>query len=126
MLNFAERLAPDLYLVDAATQAAITAASWAVAIGFLALLVQILVRRRVSWIALLVGGAATALVMSIGTGLAWSYLSSTADRGISGVAGGVILVLVWIYYVAQMFIGGAELTKVLDRRILPSEPENGA
>jgi len=126
VLSFAERLAPDLYLVDAATQAAITAGSWAVAVGFLALLVQILVRKRVSWIALFVGGTVTALVMNIGTGLAWSYLSSTADRGITGVAGGVILVLIWIYYVAQMFIGGAELTKVLDRRIRPDEQENSA
>ena len=126
VLSAAQRLAPDLYLVDAATHAAITAALWALGIAFLAVLIQILVRERVAWRALLVGGTVTAVTLNIGTGVLWTYLETTGDSGVTGLAGGIILVLVWIYYVAQMFIAGAELTKVLGWRLRPPSPEPAA
>lgn len=122
VLGIADRIAPDAYLLEVATSAAITGASWALGVTFLAVLIQLLVRDRVSWIALFVGSAITAALLNIGTGLLWTYLQTTGSRGIAGIAGGILLVLVWIYYLAQIFLGGAELIKVLDWRINPPGP----
>jgi membrane protein len=118
LLGVAERLTPgDQVLLDAATHAAVTAALWALGIGFLAVLTQILVRRRISWLALLIGGTVTAITLNIGTGLVWTYLQTSSGRSAAGLAGGIILVLIWMYYVAQMFIAGSVLTRVLDMRM---------
>jgi membrane protein len=121
VLGVASRIAPDTYVVETATQAVINVAIWALAVGFLAVLVQVLVRDRISWTALFIGAAITAVVLSIGTDIAWSFVQASANKSLTGVASGIILGLVWIYYIAQMFIAGAEFTKVLDRRLSPAQ-----
>ena len=91
VLGVASRLAPDLYLLDAATGALVTTASWGPGHRLPDSAHQVLVQRSVSWIALLIGGTVTAIVMNIGTGLVWTYLQTTGDRSVAGVAGGIIL-----------------------------------
>ncbi len=38
------------------------------------------------------------------------------STSLSGAAGGVLLALVWLYYVSQMILVGAHFTRVLDER----------
>ena len=40
----------------------------------------------------------------------------TAQPSVSGVSGGVVVILTWFYYLAQIVIAGAELLKTLEQR----------
>ena len=54
----------------------------------------------------------TAVLFTIGKSLIGWYLGSSAIASSYGAAGGLILLLFWIYYSAQIFLFGAEFTKV--------------
>ena len=58
----------------------------------------------------------TALLFSIGKFLIGMYIGNSAMASTYGAAGSVILVLVWVYYSAQIFLLGAEFTKVYAHR----------
>jgi membrane protein len=59
-----------------------------------------------------VGGVVTALLFIIGKQLIALYVSKTDLASAYGAAGSLIVVLVWVYYSAQVFFLGAEFTKV--------------
>jgi membrane protein len=58
-----------------------------------------------------IGGIATSLLFSIGKYLIGLYIGSSAIASSYGAAGALAVVLVWIYYSAQIFLFGAEFTK---------------
>jgi len=60
----------------------------------------------------LIGAAVTALLFTIGKLLISLYLGSSSVASSYGAAGSFIIVLLWIYYSAQIFLLGAEFTKV--------------
>lgn len=91
-------------------------ASLALVTGAIAVLFRVLPRSEVEWRHALVGGVLTALLLSAGTWVISAYLERFAARSVTGAAGGVLLVLLWIYYEAQILLVGAELTKVLGWR----------
>jgi membrane protein len=111
-----ERVAPDVAVVSSLQELIGLVTSWALVIGVLALLFRYLTDVRVPWLAVLVGGAATAGVLAIGTVLVGAYLRRYASSSLAGATGSVFLVLLWIYYVAQIVLVGAEFTRVLARR----------
>jgi membrane protein len=43
------------------------------------------------------------------------YLGRTGVASIYGAAGSLVLVLLWVYYCAQIFFVGAEFTEVYSR-----------
>lgn len=88
------------------------AASFTVLTSFLALVFKLLPRTHIAWKDVLVGGAATALMQSIGILLIGLYFSRVEFTSLYGVAGSVVAVLVWIYFSAQILLFGAELTWV--------------
>ena len=57
----------------------------------------------------------TAAVLAVGTMLVGAYLRRYASSSLAGATGSVFFVLLWIYYVAQIVLVGAELTRVLAR-----------
>jgi membrane protein len=59
-----------------------------------------------------VGAILTALLFNAGKFLIALYLARSAIASSYGAAGAVILLLLWIYWSAQIFLFGAELTKV--------------
>jgi len=65
-----------------------------------------------SWRDVLVGAVATAVLFNIGKFLIGLYLAHSAVASSYGAAGALIIVLLWIYYSAQIFLLGAEFTKV--------------
>ncbi len=71
---------------------------------------------RLAWRDVVVGAILTALLFNIGKALIALYLSHSAVASSYGAAGAVIILLLWIYYSAQIFLLGAELTKVYARR----------
>jgi len=66
----------------------------------------------VRWIPALVGGVVTAALFWIGEAvLAW-YLGDAARLSVYGVFGSLIVLLLWVYYSAQILLFGAEVTKI--------------
>jgi membrane protein len=59
------------------------------------------------------GALVTALLFNVGGMLLSMFLGKTAGSGsVYGTAGGVIALLLWVYYSAQVFLYGAELTRL--------------
>jgi len=65
-----------------------------------------------SWRDVLLGAVITAMLFNLGKFLIGLYLGHSAMASSYGAAGALIIVLMWIYYSAQIFLLGAELTKV--------------
>jgi membrane protein len=62
-----------------------------------------------------VGAAVTALLFTLGKSLIGLYLGRSAAASVYGAAGSFVVILLWIYYSAQVFFFGAEFTKVYSR-----------
>ena len=61
---------------------------------------------------MIVGAVATSLLFTIGNFLIGLYLGSSTVASSYGAAGGLIIGLLWVYHSAQIFLFGAEFTKV--------------
>jgi membrane protein len=64
----------------------------------------------------LIGAVVTALLFAIGKFLIGLYLVYSSVTSAYGAAGSLVVVLVWVYYSAQIFYFGAEFTKVYATR----------
>ncbi|MDB6111024.1 MAG: putative rane protein, partial [Pedosphaera sp.] len=82
-----------------------------------ALIYKILPDVRIRWRDVLVGAVVTALLFTIGKLLLGLYLGKTSVGSAYGVAGSLVLILVWIYYSAQIFLFGAEFTQAYANRL---------
>jgi membrane protein len=77
-----------------------------------ALIYKIIPRVHIRWHDVWVGAAVTALLFSVGKILIGLYLGKSDIAGGFGAAGSLVLVMVWVYYSAQIFLIGAEFTWV--------------
>lgn len=64
----------------------------------------------------LIGAALTALLLNGGKSLIGTYLGASGVTTPFGAAGSLALVLLWVYYAAQMLFLGASLTRVLSEQ----------
>ncbi|MEO8593888.1 MAG: YihY/virulence factor BrkB family protein [Candidatus Solibacter sp.] len=88
-----------------------------VGIAFLfALVLRYVPDARVEWRYLWVGASMSALFFTIGKALIGLYLGRAAVGSIYGAGGSIVVVTVWTYYSAQLFLFGAEFTWVYSRR----------
>ena len=78
----------------------------------------------ICWKDVWVGATITAVLMAVGRVLITVYVARSSLRSVYGAAGSLVIVLLWVYYSAQIFLFGAEFTQVYARRygsnILPS------
>lgn len=65
---------------------------------------------RIEWRDVWVGAAATAVMFALGKFLIGLYLGKASVGSAYGAAGSLVIVLVWVYYSAQIFFFGAEFT----------------
>ena len=72
---------------------------------------------KIAWRDVLVGAAITALLFKIGEYALGFYFERSDPTSAFGAAGSIILLLLWIYYSAQIIFLGAEFTEVYARRI---------
>jgi membrane protein len=77
---------------------------------------KILPDRPIAWRDVAIGAVVTAVLFTAGKSLIGWYLGSSAVASSYGAAGGLILLLLWVYYSAQIFLLGAEFTKVYATR----------
>jgi membrane protein len=96
-------------LVAEALNAAI---SFVVVTALFAMIYKILPRVRIGWRDVWIGAAVTALLFAIGKTLIGLYLGRSGVASGFGAAGSLIVLLVWMYYSAQIFLLGAEFTHV--------------
>jgi membrane protein len=99
------------------------AVNFLVSLGVLAALFSMLFKwfpdADVRWKAALKGGVATSLLFNIGKlAIGW-YIGSQGLESTYGAAASIVVLLIWVYYSAQIVLFGAEVTHVLG-----AEPSN--
>jgi membrane protein len=67
---------------------------------------------RLAWRDVWTGAFATAVLFSVGKFLIGLYLGHSVVASSYGAAGSIIVLLVWVYYSAQVILLGAEFTRV--------------
>jgi membrane protein len=65
---------------------------------------------RIGWRVVWFGGAATALLFTLGKELIGMYLGRDSIASVYGAAGSMIVILMWVYYSSIIFLYGAEVT----------------
>lgn len=88
------------------------AVSFAATTGAFALIYKYVPVVRIAWNDVWIGAFATALLFTVGKTLIGLYLGRASFGSAYGAAGSLIVVIVWVYYSAQIFIFGAEFTHV--------------
>ncbi len=78
---------------------------------FFAMMFKILPDTFVAWRDVWLGAAATALLFTLGKYLITLYIGSSNVASAYGAAGALVIVLVWVYYSAQILLFGAEFAK---------------
>lgn len=93
--------------------------------GLFALMFKVLPDARIAWSDVWIGALLTALLFTIGKFAIGLYLGKSDVGSAYGSAGSLVIMLVWIYYSAQILLFGAEFTQVyankLGTRIVPTE-----
>jgi membrane protein len=77
-----------------------------------ALIYKLIPRVRVAWRDVWIGAAVTALLFAVGKYLIGLYIGKSSVASAFGAAGSVVVMMVWVYYSAQIFLLGAEFTWV--------------
>lgn len=77
---------------------------------------KVLPNVRLKWSDVAIGAAVTSLLFTIGKFLIGLYLGRTTMASSYGAAGSFLMILVWVYYSAQVFFLGAEFTKIYTLR----------
>lgn len=86
--------------------------SFAAVTALFAMIYKILPRVRIGWRDVWTGAAVTALLFTVGKFLIGLYLGKSGVTSGFGAAGSVVVLLVWVYYSAQIFLLGAEFTAI--------------
>lgn len=113
-----------LPLPEAVLQLLNFAVSFAVITGLFALIFKVLPDAQVAWRDVWIGAALTSALFAIGKFALGLYLGKSNVGSAYGAAGSLVLVLLWVYYSAQIMLYGAEFTQVyanrLGERIVPA------
>jgi membrane protein len=97
---------------EALTHALDIVVSFGLVTVLFALIYKIIPRVHVSWHDVWIGAAVTSLLFAVGKFLIGLYLGKSALASSFGAAGSLVVVMVWVYYSAQIFLFGAEFTWV--------------
>ncbi len=77
-----------------------------------ALIFKLMPRVKIEWHDVWVGAAVTAALFTVGKFLISLYIGRSAVASSFGAAGSLAVVMIWVYYSAQIFLLGAEFTWV--------------
>jgi membrane protein len=96
-------------------QAINAAISMALVMLLFAAIYRILHDAKIEWHDVWVGATVTAVLFAAGKTVLALYLASAGLVTSYGAAGSLVVLLLWIYYSAQIFLFGAEFTEVYSR-----------
>jgi membrane protein len=96
--------------------------SFAIVTVLFAVIYRILPETRVTWRDVWLGALSGALLFTVGKFALSLYLTYSHIRTVFGAASSFVVVLIWIYYSAQIFLFGAEVCRVYatQRKNLPA------
>jgi membrane protein len=101
-------------------QLILAALNTVISVGLLSVLFaaiyKVLPDRHLEWGDVMVGAVVTAILFTVGKSLIGWYIGSSAVASSYGAAGALMVLLLWVYYSAQIFLLGAEFTKVYANR----------
>jgi membrane protein len=86
--------------------------SFGMTVLLFAMIYRYVPRESIPWGDVWIGATVTALLFTIGKHLIGVYLGKSSFNSAYGAAGSLIVLLLWIYYSAQIFLLGAEFTRV--------------
>ena len=89
--------------------------SFALLVAAFALIYKFVPRARIQWRDVWVGAAVTATLFVIGKWLIGLYLGKSSIASSFGAFASLVIVMVWVYYSAQIFLLGSEFTWVYAR-----------
>jgi membrane protein len=81
-----------------------------------AMIYKIMPRVPIDWRDVWIGAAVTSLLFIMGKYLIGAYIGHAAVTSSFGAAASLVIVLLWVYYSAQIFLFGAEFTWVYAHR----------
>ena len=81
-----------------------------------AMIYKVLPDIYIAWSDVLLGAAITSLLFSIGKLLIGLYLGKASFVSTYGAAGSLVVLILWVYYSAQIFFLGAEFTHTYAER----------
>jgi membrane protein len=89
-----------------------TLVSLAIAMLLFAMIFKLMPSAPIAWRDVWVGAVVTAVLFEIGKLLIGLYLGKSSITESFAAAGSLVVLLAWVYYAAQIFLLGAEFTKV--------------
>ena len=104
-----ENFALLLQLVNAVTGLVLTMALFA-------MIYKWMPRVKLAWRDVWMGAICTSILFIAGRTVIGFYIGTTAVGSSYGVAGALVVLLLWVYYSAQIFLYGAELTSLFAER----------
>jgi membrane protein len=104
------------YLPEAMLQIAGFLASFAVIAVLFAMMFKWLPDTPVAWRDVWLGAILTAALFEVGKFLIGLYIGKQGLESTYGAAASIVVLLIWVYYTAQLVLMGAEFTNVYARR----------
>jgi len=90
--------------------------NWAFSMAVITLVFAMIFRfvpkQTLPWKRLWPGSFATAVLFTIGKDLLGLYLGRASVTSAYGAAGSLVVLLIWVYYSSQLFLFGAEFTRI--------------
>jgi membrane protein len=82
----------------------------------IAIIFRVIPDKGISWTDVWLGATVTGLLFMLGKFGIGFYLSISNSGTVYGAAGSLIVLLIWVYYSTQIFLLGAEFTRVFSKR----------
>jgi len=86
--------------------------SFGITTALFAMIYKFIPRVHVAWRDVWIGAAFTAILFAVGKFLIGLYIGKSAVASTFGAAGSLVVLMLWVYYSAQIFLLGAEFTWV--------------
>jgi membrane protein len=104
------------WLSEFALQVANSLLSLIVITGLFAMIYKVLPDVSIEWRDVALGAVVTSVLFTAGKFLIGFYLGKSSFGSTYGAAGSLVVLLLWVYYSAQIFFFGAEFTQVFANR----------
>ncbi|HEU5021949.1 MAG TPA: YihY/virulence factor BrkB family protein [Bryobacteraceae bacterium] len=125
-----EQFGPFMPFSPLLTQSFLFFSSYAVITVLFTAIYKLVPDVTLRWRDVVVGAAVTSLFFTLGKHGIGAWLGHAAYGSAYGAAGSFVIILLWIYYSAQLFFFGAEFTRVfalwLSRKKEMQRPKNGS
>ncbi|MES2635853.1 MAG: YihY/virulence factor BrkB family protein, partial [Pseudomonadota bacterium] len=84
--------------------------SFLITTAMFALIYKLMPHTKIHWKDVLIGAVITSILFTVGKLFIGIYIGTSAIASGYGAAGSLLVLLVWVYYSAQVFLMGAEFT----------------